>query len=398
MRARYLNRRLAVLIDDGGKVDAEMTRYTSLTGEDRLKWVLAHELGHLLCHTADQEVAEKVGLSLRASRHPGGCGTGAPRKYPEVVVSLVNGNRIPKTMPTSAESTAHRIFDGIGVTQRWAGGSGRLLSMQFDYKAGTSVHPDALDYAVPYTKTGTRIHILYYRLGVPSESPLAGPLLDHVMAHELAHVLGYPEHSAEGVMKAKWDENDLTAMLLEPLSFSVEEAAAIRQTVDVYLNGQDASSLLLGPGKPLASRIFQKIGVRLNWRTGELPARQAAFGIRTARHAPESANGEALAASLLSGAAGVEITVYEDRLRRFLNAHPSLAGVGAGYVLVHELAHAMQGKARHSASGIMKAHWDTPDFQEMLFQKLAFTAEDVDSIHEGLAARLLGNNATATKR
>ena len=79
--------------------------------------------------------------------------------------------------------------------------------------------------------------------------------------------------------------------------------------------------------------------------------------------------------------------IYEDRLRQFLNAHPSLAGVGVGYVLAHELAHAMQGEARHSESGIMKAHWDTPDFQEMFFQKLAFTAEDVDLIHQGLAAR-----------
>ena len=145
-----------------------------------------------------------------------------------------------------------------------------------------SVHPGALGYAAPYAKTGTRIHILYDRLGVPAESAFAGLLLGHVMAHELAHVLGYAEHSAEGVMKAKWDDNDLVAMRRAPMSFSVEEAAAIRQTVDVYLSEQDASSLLLGPGKPLASRIFQKIGVHLNWRSGELTARQAAFGIRTA--------------------------------------------------------------------------------------------------------------------
>ena len=87
---------------------------------------------------------------------------------------------------------------------------------------------------------------------------------------------------------------------------------------------------------------------------------------------------------------GVEIAVYEDRLRRFLKAHPSLAGVGAGYVLAHELAHAMQGEAHHSESGIMKARWDFRDFREMFLQKLAFTTDDVDLIHRGLAARLLG--------
>jgi hypothetical protein len=230
-RATYLNSRLAVLGDDG-RVDEDLLRYTRLTGEDRLKWVLAHEFGHLLCETADQEVAEKAGLSLRASRHPEGCGNGAPRKNLEVVVSLTNVNRIPARLLASAESTARGIFDGIGVTLRWTGGGGRPLSIQFDYEVGGSFHPGALGYAIPYAKTGTRIHILYDRLGVPSESRLAGPLLGHVMAHELAHVLGYAEHSPAGVMKAKWDEEDRAAMRWEPLSFSVEEAVAIRTTLE----------------------------------------------------------------------------------------------------------------------------------------------------------------------
>jgi hypothetical protein len=164
-----------------------------------------------------------------------------------------------------------------------------------------------------------------------------------------------------------------------------------RLTADVYLNGRDASSILLAPGKSLASSIFQKIGVRLNWRTGELPKGKAAFGIRTAEHAPKSATGEALAATRLTAAAGIEITVYEDRLRKFLEAHRSLAGVAAAYVLAHELAHAMQGEARHSELGIMKAHWDEADFQQMFFHKLTFTAGDAASIRRGLATRLPGD-------
>lgn len=178
------------------------------------------------------------------------------------------------------------------------------------------------------------------------------------------------------------------------------EWAQSRLTVDVYLSGREASRQLLEPGKPLASSIFQKIGVRLNWLTGELPASKIAFGIRTAEHAPKSATGDALAASRLSGAAGVEITVYADRLRRFLGVHRSLAGVAAGYVLAHELAHAMQGVARHSESGIMKAHWNYLDLQDMLSDRLAFTTGDVDLIHHGLAARLLGTDAPSlpTKR
>jgi len=158
-------------------------------------------------------------------------------------------------------------------------------------------------------------------------------------------------------------------------------------TVDVYINSHDASSQLLGPATPLASDLFKKIGVRLNWHTGEPQAGQTALAIRTEQHAPESATREALAASRLSGSTMVEITIYGDRLRRFLDAHRSLAGVAAGYVLAHELAHAIQGVDRHSESGIMKAHWSDVDFHEMVFHKLAFAPVDVELINQALAIR-----------
>jgi hypothetical protein len=166
-----------------------------------------------------------------------------------------------------------------------------------------------------------------------------------------------------------------------------------KESVDLFLNRRDASSELLGRATPLASEIFKKIGVRLNWHSGELPAGKAGFGIRTTEHAPESATPEALASARLTGSGGVEITVYKDRLQRFLSDRPSLAGVAAAYVLAHELAHAMQGVARHSESGIMKARWGDLDFQGMVFHKLMFAPVDVELIHHGLAA-LLGTGST----
>src|ERR1700691_4899130 len=171
--------------------------------------------------------------------------------------------------------------------------------------------------------------------------------------------------------------------------------AAEKTRVDVYLNNRDDSSELLGPGKIVASGIFEKVGVHLNWRAGELPATQSAagngalqkaFGIRTLEHAPESATADALASARIVGSSGTEITVYKDRLQRFLDNHRSLAGVaggGAGYVLAHELAHVMQGVARHSESGVLKAHWSNYDFQEMIFRRLVFTNFDVELIHRG---------------
>ena len=170
--------------------------------------------------------------------------------------------------------------------------------------------------------------------------------------------------------------------------------AAERTRVDVYINDRDDSSLLLGPGKVLASGIFNQIGVHLVWHNGEPPmstARhtdesQPVFAIRTLEHPLESATSTALASARIVASFGTEITVYKDRLQRFLADHASVAGVAAGYVLAHELAHVMQGAARHSESGILKANWSHEECQAMVFHKLAFTQLDVELIHRGLAA------------
>jgi hypothetical protein len=45
----------------------------------------------------------------------------------------------------------------------------------------------------------------------------------------------------------------------------------------------------------------------------------------------------------------------------------------------------MQGVARHSESGILKAQWSSSDFEEMVFHRLAFTNFDVELIRQGLA-------------
>ncbi len=66
MRATYLTAGLAVLIP-AGRVDEDLNHLTPLTGEARLEHVLAHELGHILCGTANQDVAEDAGRRLRAS-------------------------------------------------------------------------------------------------------------------------------------------------------------------------------------------------------------------------------------------------------------------------------------------------------------------------------------------
>ncbi len=156
-------------------------------------------------------------------------------------------------------------------------------------------------------------------------------------------------------------------------------------TVDIYVNSRDDSGRLLAPGTTLASAIFKKIGVRLDWHKGEMRPSPNAIAIRTMEKAPASATPGALAGS---DPLRAEIAVYKDRLEYLLEGHRTLVRVVVGYVLAHELAHAMQGVARHSESGILKAHWSNLDFHNMEFHKLVFTATDVELIHKGLSLRL----------
>ena len=158
-------------------------------------------------------------------------------------------------------------------------------------------------------------------------------------------------------------------------------------TVDIYVNSRDDSGRLLGPSTTLASDIFQKIGVRLNWHKGEMRPSLNAIVIRTLERAPESATPGALAASDPSQASRSRFKTRSKLAIIFLEERRTMTGVVVGYVLAHELAHVMQGMggpplgirdySRHTGR--------TWDFHNMVFHKLVFTAADVELIHKGLS-------------
>jgi len=108
----------------------------------------------------------------------------------------------------------------------------------------------------------------------------------------------------------------LTAILAAALSVGCILGAEKTQ-VDIYINSHDDSALLLGSGTVLASGIYEKIGVHLNWCSSApkaaMPGRTV-YSIRTLAHAPESVAGYALASSELFVTGGTEITIYKDRM------------------------------------------------------------------------------------
>jgi hypothetical protein len=138
-----------------------------------------------------------------------------------------------------------------------------------------------------------------------------------------------------------------------------------------------------GPAVYLANEMFARIGIRLDWRSGEPPRTSFTrrIGVELATDTP---------ANLLPGALGcalpyegVHIRVFYDRIRSDVVPRSVLLA----HVLVHEIAHLLQGTDQHSDSGVMKAVWTHPDYVRMRTEALSFTPGDVKLIQLGVAAR-----------
>jgi hypothetical protein len=160
-----------------------------------------------------------------------------------------------------------------------------------------------------------------------------------------------------------------------------ERAPLPTQTVTVCMGTPVAEA---GPAQMVTSEIFARIGVWIDWRSGiHCPAGaiQISFQDRTERSELPGALAYALPYER------VHIRVFYDRVRSFgSNGETSLLG----YVLAHELGHILQGVARHSKTGVMKAAWDDEDRFNMYNQRLGFSSLDADLIHEGIEGRASG--------
>jgi hypothetical protein len=168
---------------------------------------------------------------------------------------------------------------------------------------------------------------------------------------------------------------------------NVRMSSQVEAPPDVLRGAQDA-----------ASRIFAGIHIQLVWTSqtqqvsnpvagclGEAATRDLAVEI--VPHAPASFSDVALAMAMPYAESGVRIVIFYDRVDPLLRGHNAPAATILGYVLAHEIAHVLQGIARHSETGIMRARWTNNDFKQMGIRVLIFTAEDVQLMRRRLATR-----------
>ena len=95
----------------------------------------------------------------------------------------------------------------------------------------------------------------------------------------------------------------------------------------------------------------------------------------------------ALAVAMPYADSGARIVIFYDRVDPLVRGHGAPQATVLGYVLAHEIAHVLQGIARHSETGIMRARWTNNDFKQMGAKVLLFTPEDVQLIRQRLAPR-----------
>jgi hypothetical protein len=135
-----------------------------------------------------------------------------------------------------------------------------------------------------------------------------------------------------------------------------------------------------------ASAIYYPIGVRLRWHVR--PSCQTSHDlVRITIVDQERPDSPPDAMAYAYPYEGRHVLVMYPRVRRlecYCERNPAL-----GYVLAHEIAHVLEGISRHSASGILKAHWERADYEAMLNGSLWFAKEDVSLIQLGLNTLLV---------
>ncbi len=133
--------------------------------------------------------------------------------------------------------------------------------------------------------------------------------------------------------------------------------------------------------RAVASAIYREIGVRLEWHMCHKKP-ESDVRIRFSYETPKEAAPGVIAYALPYEGKTVEI--YYERVVHTARSYP---GEFLGHVMAHEIAHLLQGMARHSEEGVLKARWSVDEQERMSYRPMSFSAQDADLIHRGIRWR-----------
>jgi len=176
---------------------------------------------------------------------------GAATATARVTVSVYNDANVPAEAVASAEGAASRIFRHAGLEVKWIAceSSGDTSSNSPDCRhAAFPTHLHVRILPQSRNLAGSTLGISYLGadgVGCYSDiffAPVAvlhsssgqevGAILGYVMAHEIAHLLlGTNSHSMVGIMKARWQEEDLRSARKGELLFTLTQSQTMRERI-----------------------------------------------------------------------------------------------------------------------------------------------------------------------
>jgi len=200
--------------------------------------------------------------------------------------------------------------------------------------------------------------------------------------------------------------NATTKLLLTGLSVILSVSAGdpkrgqaaqdVVSDVTVYVESEQVALSVLLPAEVMATRMFADIGVRVQWascrahRRSEPDSdscplkRPKEIVVRMASRRAGSASSDVFAAALPYASDGIRVTVFYAELREAFCARPRLESAVLAHVLVHEITHVLQGLARHSPTGVMRARWNAADYSNLEKRPMQFAGDDAELIQLGL--------------
>ena len=145
--------------------------------------------------------------------------------------------------------------------------------------------------------------------------------------------------------------------------------------------GDIAPGVAVRLARAKAAEMFTAAGVRIQWHS-LVKCPTHALQVTFLEQSRPTDHPAAFAYAQLSE--GTHIVVFYDRVKAVSNGDFSTL---LAHVLVHEITRVLQGTARHSETGIMKATFTPNDQHEMRRRPLTFEKIDIRLIHHGLELR-----------
>jgi hypothetical protein len=188
-----------------------------------------------------------------------------------------------------ARSTTSLMFEGMGVRLKWHLGTGECeaggIRVAVSERTPSDLFPGSLAFAMPFavgrgfnTPQSAGVchgvfHICVFRDRIETMGDRLAPrLLAHVLTHELTHVLqGSDHHAPEGVMKARFNQNDYAAMLRRPLALTRDDVDLLHHGVDSWMT-RNSDVQLARKNEPRVGTAEVDAGLRAMRQTPPLPS------------------------------------------------------------------------------------------------------------------------------